>query len=140
MSNSPIWEYNGESLRVVEWAEKIGINAHCLLHRKDMGWTIEEILSISKDLLVPFKSLREGDIEPSIEVSMLYDTVYLLPYKLECYKSVVNALYKNGGMACDDLTINVFNADCGIDSIATMEFTLHIMNSESWEATPASHF
>lgn len=47
-------------------------------------WTIEEILSISKDLLVPFKSLREGDIEPSIEVSMLYDTVYLLPYKLEC--------------------------------------------------------
>lgn len=81
-------------------------------------WTIEEILSISKDLLVPFKSLREGDIEPSIEVSMLYDTVYLLPYKLECYKSVVNALYKNGGMACDDLTINVFNADCGIDSIA----------------------
>ena len=23
--------------------------------------------------------------------------------------------------------------DCGIDSIATMEFTLHIMNSESWE-------
>ena len=45
MSNSPIWEYNGESLRVVEWAEKIGINAHCLLHRMDMGWTIEEILT-----------------------------------------------------------------------------------------------
>ena len=36
---------NGESLHVVEWAEKIGINAHCLLHRKDMGWTIEEILT-----------------------------------------------------------------------------------------------
>ena len=49
---------------------------------------------------------------------MLYDIVYLLPYKLECYKSVVNALYENRGMACDDLTINVFNADCGIDSIA----------------------
>ena len=45
MSNSPIWEYNGESLHVVEWAEKIGINAHCLLHRKDMGCTIEEILT-----------------------------------------------------------------------------------------------
>ena len=28
-----------------EWAEKIGINAHCLLHRKEMGWTIEEILT-----------------------------------------------------------------------------------------------
>ena len=79
-------------------------------------WTIEEILSISKDLLSPFKNLKENNIEPSIEVSMLYDTVYLLPYKLECYKSVVNALYKNMGMAF--LTINVFNADCGIDSIA----------------------
>ena len=81
-------------------------------------WTIEEILSISKGLLAPFKNLKEDNIEPSIEVSMLYDTVYLLPYKLECYKSVVNALYKNMGMACEDLTINVFNADCGIDSIA----------------------
>lgn len=81
-------------------------------------WTAEEILSLSKDLLTPFKGLKEVDIEPSIEVSMLYDIVYLLPYKLECYKSVVNALYENRGMACDDLTINVFNADCGIDSIA----------------------
>lgn len=44
-SFSPIWEYKGETLRVVEWAEKIGINAHCLLHRKEMGWTIEEILT-----------------------------------------------------------------------------------------------
>lgn len=81
-------------------------------------WTVEEILSISKDLLTPFKSLKEDSIEPSIEVSMLYDIVYLFPYKLKCYKSVVNALYENKGMACDDLTINVFNADCGIDSIA----------------------
>lgn len=45
ISDSPVWEYNGESLHVVEWAEKIGINAHCLLNRKDMGWTIEEILT-----------------------------------------------------------------------------------------------
>lgn len=81
-------------------------------------WTVEGILDISKELLTPFKSIKEDSIEPSIEVSMLYDIVYLLPYKLECYKSVVNALYKNRGMACDDLTINVFNADCGIDSIA----------------------
>lgn len=44
-SESPIWEYNGESLRVVEWAEKIGINAHCLLHRKELGWDIERILT-----------------------------------------------------------------------------------------------
>lgn len=84
-------------------------------------WTVEEILSISKDLLIPFKSLKEDCIEPSTEVSMLYDIVYLLPYKLKCYKSVVNALYENKGMACDDLTINVFNADCGIDSIAFVD-------------------
>ncbi len=81
-------------------------------------WTVEEILGISKELLTPFKSLKEDSIEPSTEVSMLYDIVYLLPYKLKCYKSVVNALYENKGMACDDLTLNVFNADCGIDSIA----------------------
>lgn len=84
-------------------------------------WTVEEILSISKDLLTPFKSLKEDCIEPSTEVSMLYDIVYLLPYKLKCYKSVVNVLYENKGMACDDLTINVFNADCGIDSIAFVD-------------------
>lgn len=84
-------------------------------------WTVEEILSISKDLLIPFKGLKEDNIESSTEVSMLYDIVYLLPYKLKCYKSVVNALYKNNGMACDDLTINVFNADCGIDSIVFVD-------------------
>lgn len=84
-------------------------------------WTVEEILSTSKDLLTPFKSLKKDCIEPSTEVSMLYDIVYLLPYKLKCYKSVVNALYENKGMACDDLTINVFNADCGIDSIAFVD-------------------
>ena len=28
---------------------------------------------------------------------------------------------KNKGMACNDLTINVFNADCGIDSIAFVD-------------------
>lgn len=42
---SPIWEFNGEKHRVKEWANIIGINSHCLLHRRDMGWTIEEILT-----------------------------------------------------------------------------------------------
>lgn len=88
-------------------------------------WTVEEILGISKELLTPFRSLKEDNIEPSTEVSMLYDIVYLLPYKLKCYKSVVNALYENRGMACDDLTINVFNADCGIDSIAFVNALLN---------------
>ncbi len=95
-----------------------------LLSQKTL-WTVEEIQSISKDLLIPFKSLKEDSIEPSIEVSMLYDIVYLFPYKLKCYKSVVNALYENNGMACDDLTINVFNADCGIDSIAFVDALLY---------------
>ena len=45
LSCSPIWEYNGESHRAIEWAEIVGINTHCLLHRKDLGWTIEEILT-----------------------------------------------------------------------------------------------
>lgn len=48
IATSPIWEYNGESLHVVQWAEKIGINAHCLHHRKELGWTIEEILTTPK--------------------------------------------------------------------------------------------
>lgn len=45
LDKSPIWTFNGESHRVIEWAELVGINAHCLLHRKEMGWTIEEILT-----------------------------------------------------------------------------------------------
>lgn len=42
---SPIWEFNGESHYVLDWAEIVGINAHCLHHRREMGWTIEEILT-----------------------------------------------------------------------------------------------
>lgn len=42
---SPIWEFNGEKLRVVEWAERMGMTSHALIHRKEMGWSIEEILT-----------------------------------------------------------------------------------------------
>ena len=45
ISLSPVWEYNGESMRVVEWAERLGMTSHALLHREDMGWSIEEILT-----------------------------------------------------------------------------------------------
>lgn len=45
LSDSPIWEYGGETHRVVEWSRIIGINAHCLINRKNLGWTIEEILT-----------------------------------------------------------------------------------------------
>ena len=55
VSLSPVWEYNGESHRAVEWAEIVGINAHCLHHRKEMGWTIEEILT------TPFRGKRSAN-------------------------------------------------------------------------------
>ena len=45
LSISPVWEYNGKSMHVTEWAKEIGINAHCLLHRKELGWDIERILT-----------------------------------------------------------------------------------------------
>lgn len=54
LKNSPVWVFNGESHRVVEWAEITGINSHCLLHRKDMGWSIEEILT------TPFRGKRNA--------------------------------------------------------------------------------
>lgn len=45
---SPIWEFGGKKLRVVEWAELLGLTSHCLHHRKELGWTIEEILTTPK--------------------------------------------------------------------------------------------
>lgn len=48
IAKSPIWEFNGKKLRVLEWAKELGISSHCLNHRKEMGWTIEEILTTPK--------------------------------------------------------------------------------------------
>lgn len=48
LQKSPIWELNGKKLRVIEWAEKVGMTAHCLLHRVEIGWSIEEALTIPK--------------------------------------------------------------------------------------------
>lgn len=45
IGKSPVWEYNGEALHVVEWAEKTGISAGCLMIRKKMGWDMERILT-----------------------------------------------------------------------------------------------
>lgn len=46
ISNSPVWMYGGEAHRVIEWADITGINAHCLLHRKnELGWDIEKTLT-----------------------------------------------------------------------------------------------
>lgn len=55
IAKSPIWEFQGRTLRVVEWAEQTGINAHCLLHRKEIGWTIEEILTTPKGAKIKTK-------------------------------------------------------------------------------------
>ena len=43
----------------VEWEEKTGINAKCLLNRKDMGWDIEKILT------TPISKKRGGKIDNS---------------------------------------------------------------------------
>lgn len=55
IGKSPVWEYKGEKLHVVEWAERTGINAHCLLRRKEMGWSIDRILS------TPLRKKKRGD-------------------------------------------------------------------------------
>ena len=57
IGKSPIWKYNGETLHVVEWEEKTGINAKCLLNRMNMGWDIEKILT------TPIRRKRGGEID-----------------------------------------------------------------------------
>lgn len=42
---SDIWKFNGESHSVTEWAEIVGVNAHCLHHRIEIGWSIEDTLT-----------------------------------------------------------------------------------------------
>ena len=57
IQGSPIWGYKGESHRVVEWADILGLSSHCLLHRKnDLGWTIEECLS------TPLRGKRNAEL------------------------------------------------------------------------------
>ena len=88
-----------------------------LLSQRDV-WTISQILDLANTLLSPFSNLNISDLKTSNEVSMLMDIVNILPYKISVYKCIVDDLYKDNGMACDELDINVFNADCGLDSIA----------------------
>lgn len=48
--------------------------------------------------MAPFKNLDLSELERSKDVSMLMDIINILPYKLSCYKYIVNDLYKDGGM------------------------------------------
>lgn len=81
-------------------------------------WTIQQVLDLAEYLVAPFSGLSISELEPSNEVSMLMDIVSILPYKLSLYKCIVDDIYKDNGMSCDELDINVFNAECGLDSIA----------------------
>ncbi len=81
-------------------------------------WTIQQILDLAEYLVAPFSGLSLSELEPSNEVLMLMDIVNILPYKLSLYKCIVDDIYRDNGMSCDELDINVFNAECGLDSIA----------------------
>lgn len=88
-----------------------------LLSQKKV-WETQQIIDLAESILAPFKNLDLSELERSKDVSMLMDIINILPYKLSCYKYIVNDLYKDGGMACDNLVLNVFNSDCGLDSIS----------------------
>lgn len=81
-------------------------------------WTIQQVLDLSESIAAPFSELTVSELETSNDVSMLMDIINILPYKLSLYKCIVDDIYKDNGMSCDELDLNVFNADCGLDSIA----------------------
>lgn len=80
-------------------------------------WTTDEIIEQFNKLLAPFAAI-DSIAELSTDVTFLHRVVDELPYKLSSYKYIVDNLYKENGMACNELSINVFNADFGIDLIA----------------------
>ena len=47
-STNKIFSYNGKSYCVMEWAKKIGIKYHTLLHRLNSGWEIERAFNCKK--------------------------------------------------------------------------------------------
>ena len=80
-------------------------------------WTTDEIIEQFNNLLAPFATI-DNSTELSTDVAFLHRVVDELPYKLSTYKYIVDNLYKDNGMACNELSINVFNSDFGIDLIA----------------------
>lgn len=91
-----------------------------LLSQREI-WTIDEIINLSEKVLIPFQGLDMSKLEASHEVSMLWDISNTLPYKIKCYASIAKELFKNDGMACPELDINVFNSDCGLDSLSLLQ-------------------
>lgn len=88
-----------------------------LLSQKE-SWTPSEVSDIAKSVISPFKDLNLNNIEQSNDVLMLHDIADILPAKISCYKQVVEKISKNNGLACSELELNIFNSDCGLDSIA----------------------
>ena len=81
-------------------------------------WSTDELIKLFKKLLAPFESLDDSKIQPSDDVTFLKTIVNDLPYKISSYKCIVDNLYENNGMSCEELSINVFNAEFGLDLVA----------------------
>jgi hypothetical protein len=97
-------------------SEKNTYFSSILSQKKD--WTIEEIIDLTNNLLTPFSSLDFSSLEPSDDVLMLRMISKLLPYKLRLYATIVSQLMDEGKMECPEFSVNVFNADTIVDSIA----------------------
>lgn len=41
--------YNGETLTIAEWAERLGVNYHTLYTRLDRGWSLDEVFTLPFD-------------------------------------------------------------------------------------------
>lgn len=81
-------------------------------------WSVDELVEQFKKLLAPFESMDLNGLTPSNDVTFLKTVVDNLPYKVSNYKYIVDNLYKDNGMSCKELSINVFNAEFGLDLVA----------------------
>lgn len=80
---------------------------------------------MAKSIISPFENLDISKLEHSHDLDMLKTIVDILPYKLSCYKFIVDSLYENKGLECNELAINVFNSDIGLDSISIIKCILN---------------
>lgn len=90
-----------------------------LLSQKNK-WEVQEIIELAESILTPFQGIDFANIESSNDVSMLLDIARILPYKINCFKYIVRTIKSNNGLECNELDVNIFNSDCGLDSIALL--------------------